>query len=403
MMRGKTVIVGDVGEIERRYEKGEITLKEKDELFTKSRQKGATGDIFPFAVGGSDIAKLLGVSKHGTPEYTVLNKLDPEKYPDPKMADSQENLDNGHIFESAIAQKCALILGNARGKKVRYEPCTLQFKNTAWPNIVANIDGFYNVDGKRYLLEVKTAALGGDAWKSFKDNKIPEDYQLQAATYCKILNMDGAFFAVWNKESLDEKNFRVIWFPCPDDHDKVMDKVQKIVDDAAKGIIPDDRKIAVNQKGRRTTQEKIFSRLDPDLKPVQVSDEMKPVLEKIEELFNQKEEQEKKVAEVERTFLDEKNKAERERKAAGKDERKVLQEIEEQIADICASNILPVMQNGSTLVYQDGSDTLEIDLERKLSFTKNEKNFLKENYPEAWEALNAFNPKFEYSFKRVQG
>lgn len=396
-MRGKTVIVGDIANIESQYESGKITLREKDELFSKARRNGIKGDILPFAVGGSDIAKLLGVSKYGTPEYTVLNKLDPDKYPDTKTVDSQENLDNGHLFESAIAQKCAMLLGDKEGKVVRYEPCTLQFKNTAWPNIIANIDGFYIVDGKRYLLEVKTAMLGGDAWNSFKDNKIPEDYQLQAATYCKILNMDGAFFAVWNKQSLEEKNFRVIWFPCPDDHDKVMDKVQGIVEDAAKGIIPDDKKIAVNQKGRRATQEKIFSRLDPEAKPVKVPEDMKPVLQKLEELFNQKAEAEKKVAEVERPFLDEKNKAEREKKAASKEETKELEAIKSEISDICASQVLPVIGNGSKLWFEEDGHNIEVTLERKLSFTKNEKKFLQENYPDAWEALNAYNPKFEWS------
>ena len=399
-MKGKVIIAGDIGKIDKLYDQGKITMRERDKMFSDARLHGANGDIFPFAVGGSDIGKLMGLSKYSTPEYTIRNKLDPKKYPEPRSKQTQDSLDDGHIFEASIAQKCALILSRERNKSVGYEPCSLQFKNALWPNIVANIDGFFVVDGKRYLIEVKTAAVGSDAWNLFRDKKIPEDYKLQAATYATILGMDGTIFCVWNKASTDEKDFRVIWFPTPSGHDKILDKVQKIVEDAGKGIIPDDLKIAIPPNLRAKSYEKQYSRLDPTTKPLKVTDELRNVFSKLEELDAERKAKDSEQKTIERPFKDVKNKAERDKNAATRDISKEIKEIEDQITAICAANILPVVQNGESCYIEDGDDIIEVFVDRKLSFNEDAKLWMRTNYPEVWEELNAFKPTYSYRIER---
>ena len=412
-MKGTISIYGDFTIVEEAYQKGKISLAEKDRLFTLSRKakgkfdKDANGNIVfipestnQVLFGGSDIAILEGVSSFNTPEYLVRHKLDPVNYPEPVGAKQQDNFDNGHIFEAAIAQKCAQILGDGLNTEVRYEPCDVSFNNSEWPNIVANVDGFFWVNGKKQLIEVKTAALGGDAWKEFKDRKIPADYQLQAATYATILGMDGVFFCVWNKESLEEKNFRVLWFPCPKDHDKVLDRVQKIAEDAQKGIIPSDKGRVLSPKQRARSFEKQFSRLDPDLKPLKANDDLKAVFSRLEELSAERKTKDTEAKAIMRPFLDQKNDADRKGKAAARDLTKEVERLDKEINNICASSILPVVQNGKCIYIEDGDDIVELHVERNLSFNKDAKKFLREKYPEAWDALNAFDPVYSWSIER---
>ena len=412
-MKGNVKIYGDFGVVEEAFQRGKISLRERDRLFTLSRkakgtfEKDSAGNIVfvpesanGVLFGGSDIQVLEGVSPYNTPEYLVRHKIDPDNYPEPVDAKQQESFDNGHIFEAAIAQKCAQILSEGLNTEVRYEPCDVSFNNTEWPNIVANIDGFFWVNGKRQLIEVKTAALGGDAWNEFKDRKIPIGYQLQAATYATILGMDGAFFCVWNKESLDDKNFRVLWYPCPKDHDKVLDRVQKIAEDAQKGIVPSDKGRVLSPKQRAKSFEKQFSRLDPDLKPIKASEELKNVFSRLEELNTMRKAKDTEAKAIKRPFMDEKNKADREGKAAAKDLTKEVDTLSKEIGEICASSILPLIQAGSCAYIEDGEDVVEISVKRGLSFDESAKRFLREKYPDAWEALNAFKPTYSWDIER---
>lgn len=124
-------------------------------------------------IGGSDIAKVMGLSRWGTPLSLWAEKTG--KIP-PKDLSNVEAVELGNDLEDFVANK----FSQKTGKAVRRSPKVYQ--HSQYPYMVAHIDRL--ITGSDELLECKTCSFfKKDEWEG---EEIPQEYILQVMWYLGI-------------------------------------------------------------------------------------------------------------------------------------------------------------------------------------------------------------------------
>lgn len=124
-------------------------------------------------IGGSDIAKIMGLSRWGTPLSLWAEKT--QKVP-AKDLSNIESVELGNDLEEFVAKKFT----QKTGKAVRRSPKLYHHPN--YPYMVAHVDRL--VTGSDELLECKTCSLfKKDEWEN---DEIPQEYILQVMWYLGI-------------------------------------------------------------------------------------------------------------------------------------------------------------------------------------------------------------------------
>ena len=124
-------------------------------------------------IGGSDIAKIMGLSRWGTPLSLWAEKT--QKIPAKDLSDV-EAVELGIDLEEFVAKKFT----QKTGKAVRRSPKLYQ--HPSYPYMVAHVDRL--VTGSDELLECKTcSAFKKDEWEN---DDIPQEYILQLMWYLGI-------------------------------------------------------------------------------------------------------------------------------------------------------------------------------------------------------------------------
>ncbi|MFA5089329.1 MAG: YqaJ viral recombinase family protein, partial [Candidatus Omnitrophota bacterium] len=138
-------------------------------------------------LGGSDCAKILGLSRWGTPLSTFMAKVYPNR-------DDSENCIGGKneasYWGNELEEKVCEAFTKVTGKKVARVNQTL--KHPEHDFIRANIDR--RVVGEDAILEAKTcSAYKAQDWV---DDEIPEEYILQLQHYLAVTGNEVAYIAV---------------------------------------------------------------------------------------------------------------------------------------------------------------------------------------------------------------
>lgn len=134
-------------------------------------------------IGGSDIAKIIGLSRWGTPLKLWAEKTG--KLPSPDLS-NVEAVEMGTRLEQFVADLFAV----KTGKSVRRSP--KYYQHPDYPYMIAHVDRL--VTGTDELLECKTcSAFKADEWEG---EEIPQEYILQVMWYLGITGRKIGHIAV---------------------------------------------------------------------------------------------------------------------------------------------------------------------------------------------------------------
>lgn len=134
-------------------------------------------------IGGSDIAKIMGLSRWGTPLKLWAEKTG--KLPVPDLS-NVEAVEMGTRLEQFVADLFAV----KTGKSVRRSP--KYYQHPDYPYMIAHVDRL--VTGTDELLECKTcSAFKADEWEG---EEIPQEYILQVMWYLGITGRKIGHIAV---------------------------------------------------------------------------------------------------------------------------------------------------------------------------------------------------------------
>lgn len=138
----------------------------------KQRRKG---------IGGSDAAKVLGISKWGGPLSVYMEKKGLYTPDEPGEAAYW-----GTVLEDVVARE----FEKQSGLKVRRE--NKIFQHAEYPWMLANVDR--RIVGANKGLECKTTSnFMGDEWK---DDELPDAYYVQIQHYIAVMGWESCYVAV---------------------------------------------------------------------------------------------------------------------------------------------------------------------------------------------------------------
>lgn len=138
-------------------------------------------------LGGTDIARILGLSRFGGPMDVYLEKIGQSA---PLV--ETEPMRWGKLLEEPIAQEYAV----KTGRKTRRAASFIRHREV--PHFYANIDRWSVLGGTpRRVLEVKTTSVftADDFGEEFTD-QVPGDYLAQSMWYCYVTGAEQADLAV---------------------------------------------------------------------------------------------------------------------------------------------------------------------------------------------------------------
>ena len=179
-------------------------------------------------IGGSDIAKIMGISRWGTPLKTWAEKTG--KLPTADLS-NVEAVEMGNRLEQFVAD----LFSVKTGKSVRRSP--KYYQHPQYPYMVAHVDRL--VTGTDELLECKTcSAFKADEWQG---EEIPQEYIAQVMWYLGITGRKVGHIAVliggqcfkYKKIEFDAELFETM-VECAKEF------WQHVQDDTPPAIMPDD-------------------------------------------------------------------------------------------------------------------------------------------------------------------
>lgn len=146
-------------------------------------------------IGGSDAAKVLGISPWGTKYDLWHDKVGIDPLNDDK---NSMILDAGHHLENFVAQLYGYLQNaNAKGeesKKVKVFEKKIMYRHPLYPFMQGDIDRFVERDGNISILEIKTTSDNNKSeWFSDIGKPIiPKHYECQVRHYMAVTNIDEA-------------------------------------------------------------------------------------------------------------------------------------------------------------------------------------------------------------------
>lgn len=437
------ICVGDFTKYEKAVWEGTLSHEKYNEIFVASRKHGlyyvedtadGSAPTRPYvkgcAVGGSTVAKLQGISDYGGPAGIAAEYLALASKP---LADREENDAQltGHLFESAVRDHFSKVYN------VKAMPCYLQYTNPNWPHSLANVDGLViETDelGNEHLgiYEGKTLynKKGAHADSFLLLDEVPEDYMMQIQFYMEVLNLDFTWICVaWGFTEGQMKAFRVArdreagCSIC-----QMAEEFANLVDD---GTMPSNDGVA-NMRARLADVRLMYPHGDKSLPAVKFAKKRISVFQKADGIKEKlAEEQEKMLTDDDaiKTALEETvgslDEAEKEEmtakftealvkaredmtkandatdakiKALEKELSETLTVLTEDLGD-ATSGTLVDPQTGDVYIFS-------FPYSDKFSKDAQSMNYLKKEYPEAYEALSKYKPakrNFSYDKKPAGG
>lgn len=387
-MNANPIILGDFAILEKQLAEGQITREEYQQIFADSRRHGLKGDIFPFAVGGSDAAAIMGISPWRSPLLLYNEKIGLIK--ERISAEKEWTFYMGHVFEDPIRE----IFSKMSGLKA--EPCTLQVTNPKYPHCVANIDGLVWKNMIPGIYEGKTTRPWTLTRESFGKDIVPLYYAVQVQFYLEMWNLDFAYICCAWGLSKDE----VKYIPIERNHalgEQVCKACEEFAVNAALGIKPSNS-IVQNMSVLGKDAEILYGNADPALRPVKLPASFGPSFKRLDNLAEKEDAICKSLEPFEKQINKIKNQM--------KDAEKELKEIEKERTEIL--RLFPdTIKNATLGEFTEGNTSwiVHYDPSAGYSLDAEVKQYWKENFPESFDAVTQYKPNYtrRLSYEKITG
>lgn len=375
---GKAFVIGDFAELEARVANGTLSRDEYQEIFAKSRKHGLKGDIYPFAVGGSDAATIMGVSPWTTPLKLYFDKFGLLK----KKDNSNDTIFRiGHVFEDAFREMFSAQTG------LPALPCTKQFGNTAYPHLIANIDGIVWENGEAGIYEGKTTKYYTPTREKFANGEVPIYYIMQIQFYMEVCNFDFAWINCgWGLDPEREMKYirverdrelgRQICMAC-----------EEFVVNAANGIRPSNA-VCENLSAVSKDAEILYGAADSSLPPVKLDPKFSAAFHRLDALAEKEEAVKASMKPVQDQIKELEEKI--------KPQEKELKEIEKEMTTLL--RLFPdEIKNATVGIFEEGDDVWVVNYEpcKGFSLDAEVKAYWKETYPECFADVTSRKPNYK--------
>ena len=208
------------------------------EEWLKWREHGPDGNI-KWTLGGSDVATIFNIS----PWTTSLELYERKKGIKP-VVDVEYNEDSkemGHLNEAHIARLFEMDLKKQypeKDIKLYFDKHMYQCGDlnedgsVKYPWLIVNYDAYVIIDGKIYLVEIKTTSPRNyDVIENWKAGIAPEYYECQCRYYMKALDVDGIFIVcAWGLQGLGEGRNYVFIERDKEIEETIVSECQKFID-----------------------------------------------------------------------------------------------------------------------------------------------------------------------------
>lgn len=398
---GKLEILPDFSEMDEKWQRGEITMREHSAAFTKFRAESKPDDV-KIVTGLSSAGVWLGIDKHKSATRLAKELLGLVS-PAPVDPGLQEIFDEGHQFEHAIGEHVAdwyapEAVEKHTGKKVDHvifhQNIPQRYRRSRWPNIIGDIDGMFEVffeDGDVwwYLGEVKTASsaykkTADSYWERyFTVGEFPPCYMAQTQGYLCILGpskFHGVILAVKCKNGCGE--YRALVADFDPKAIEMMDYIQSVMEKLERGILP---KRSTSLDGATLIDEICDEwKKRANKNQVTIPKGQKPKLVELKSLMDE----EAKLTEEYKEIKDKYNEFTRKQN-----------KIREKQKMYCALLLDEEIKGADKGVFEDNEIKAYIDVDRSnFKFDAAVKKQVAEKFPDCWKFLNDNFQKVSFKF-----
>ncbi len=218
-----------------------------EETWLKWREHGPDGNI-KWTIGGSDVATIMNLSPWTTPLELYHRKKG--ILPVIKKEYNESNKKIGHLNESHVARLFEADLKEIYPEKniqlyfdKHMYQCGERNENGSlkYPWMIVNYDAYIVIDGKIYLVEIKTTSPRNyDVIEKWKEGICPEYYECQCRYYMKALDVDGIFIVcAWDLRGLGEGRNFVFLERDKNVENYIIEECEKFISCLEHGIEPD--------------------------------------------------------------------------------------------------------------------------------------------------------------------
>lgn len=227
-------------------------------------------------IGGSDVAAALGISPYRTARELYYDKIGVE--PVVEGRDMSITFEIGHLLENVVAE----IFAKKTGMTV-YED-HMMYQHPLFPFMIADVDRFVRQpDGKKAILECKTAHY--DVQYLWANGAVPRHYELQVRHYMAVMNIDVAYIACLF--SNNENDF--VWQKIERDPDEEESIILQLKDFWENNVMKREEPPLTEKPDLvLAALSRYYGPADKSQPLVTVGSEYIPVLERVAELKEQK-------------------------------------------------------------------------------------------------------------------
>ncbi len=254
-------------------------------------------DYIPYTVGGSTIAKILGVSPYGSKMEVWVEKtknIEP-KYEKEKPTDL---FSDGHELENWVANSAVRLIKKETNAEITMKNDINMYQHPFASFALANLDRILIVNGVLVILECKTTSNWDDIRKYWQKGKVPPWYEAQIRFYMAIMNISHCYICCCWMPGDANKAVILVRRDLEIEAD-IMAEAAEFVEDCEIGKEPSLENENLEELNKFYTR--LYGEISEEAPAVELPDtpEMRLLIQDIQDIFDEKKKYEAKLKDVE--------------------------------------------------------------------------------------------------------